>query len=135
MTDYTKKTTFVGFVNVCKDGKYWMDGHWEHGTDAPTLFRYNTREEKLVAQDVAQGYIDNWGIKDLELVTFEAKSRQIVKLKKRTDAEKEAERAKILREAKKARGEDEAEPEVVSDVPDEKTQEPKKRGRKPKQEC
>lgn len=134
MTDHTKKTTFVGFVNVCKDGKYWMDGHWEHGTDAPTLFRYNTREEKLIAQDVAQGYIDNWGVKELELVTFEAKSRQAVKLKKRTDAEKEAERAKILKEAKKARGEDEVEAEAVP-VAQENSQEPKKRGRKPKQEC
>jgi hypothetical protein len=134
MTDHTKKTTFVGFVNVCEDGKYWMDGHWEHGTDAPTLFRYNTREEKLIAQDVAQGYIDNWGVKELELVTFEAKSRQAVKLKKRTDAEKEAERAKILKEAKKARGEDEVEAEAVP-VAQENSQEPKKRGRKPKQEC
>ena len=134
MTDHTKKTTFVGFVNVCKDGKYWMDGHWEHGTDAPTLFRYNTREEKLIAQDVAQGYIDNWGIKELELVTFEAKSRQAVKLKKRTDAEKEAERAKILKEAKKARGECEADAEATP-VTQENTPEPKKRGRKPKQEC
>lgn len=125
--DHTKKTTFVGFVNVDKNDKYWVDGHFEFGQDSPTLFRFNTKEEKEIVKDIAQGYLDNWNFKEVEMVVFEAKSRHPIKLKKRTEEEKELERKRIQRSAAEARAEDQPEAPVAVEV-----EAPKKRGRKPK---
>ena len=125
--DHTKKTTFVGFVNVDKSDKYWVDGHFEFGQDAPTLFRFNTKEEKEIVKDIAQGYLDNWNFKEVEMVVFEAKSRHPVKLKKRTEEEKELERKRIQKTAAEARIADQPEAPVTVEA-----EAPKKRGRKPK---
>lgn len=131
MTDHTKKTTFAGFVNVDKSNKYWMEGHFEYGEDAPTLFRFNTKEEKAIVQEVAQSYLDNWGCDALELVIFEAKARHVVTLKKRTESEMATARAKSKADAEAKRE------SVVADVIVDGTETPtdatpKKRGRKPK---
>lgn len=134
--DHTKKTTFVGFVNVDKNDKYWVDGHFEFGTDAPTLFRFNTKDEKETVKSIAQGYLDNWGFSEVEMVIFEVKSRHPVKLKKRTEAEKEEERREIIKQAAIARGESSSEPEPQPDVESTPESTPKKRrGRKPKSDA
>lgn len=130
--DHTKKTTFVGFVNIDKNDEYWVDGHFEYGTDAPTLFRFNTKEEKEVVKSIAQGYLDNWDFKEVEMVVFEVKSRHPVKLKKRTDEEKEVERRQIAQMAAEARGEPAA--DVAVQITDAEAA-PKKRGRKPKSDA
>jgi preprotein translocase subunit SecF len=128
--DHTKQTTFAGFVNVEKHNKYWVDGHFEFSEDCPTLFRFNTKEEKARVQDVAQSYLDNWGFEAVELVIFEVKSRHLVTLKKRTESEKENARLKAQKESddnriKMASEDNVAEGAVLKP-------EPKKRGRKPK---
>lgn len=128
--DHTKKTTFAAFVNVHKGDKFWVDGHYEFSQDNPTLFRFNTKEEKAIAQDVAQSYLDNWGFEAVELVIFEAKSRHSINLKKRTQAEIEDERVKNLAEKAKLREEYESESTGKVEVKDEPPV--KKRGRKPK---
>ena len=128
MTDHTKKTTFAAFVNIDKSDKYWIEGHWEYSEDTPGLFRFNTKEEKQRVQEVAQSYLDNWGVKGLELVVFEVKSRHEVKLKKRSQEEKQAESDRILKEAADRRS--------VSEQSNDTTEAPveivKRRGRKPK---
>jgi len=136
MADHTKKTTFAAFVNIDKSDKYWIDGHWEFSDDCPSLFKFNTKEEKKLVQDVAQSYLDNWGCKALELVVFEVKSRHEVKLQKRTEAEKEEYRKKLQQESIKIRELAEAPVDVpvIEKSPLEVVEPdaPKKRGRKPK---
>lgn len=128
--DHTKKNTFAAFVNVHKGDKFWVDGHYEFSQENPTLFRFNTKEEKAIAQEVAQSYLDNWGFEAVELVIFEVKSRHSINLKKRTKEEIEAEGVKNLAEVAKLRGEYENE---VSGKVETKEETPvKKRGRKPK---
>lgn len=132
MADHTKKTTFAAFVNIDKGDKYWIDGHWEFSDDTPSLFKFNTKEEKKIVQDVAQSYLDNWGCKSLELVVFELKSRHEVKLKKRSDEERELDRKRLQQEAEATRVV--AETPTIEQSPLENTtpEAPKKRGRKPK---
>lgn len=131
--DHTKKTTFAAFVNIHKGDKFWVDGHYEFSQDAPTLFRFNTKEEKNIAQEVAQSYLDNWGFEAVELVVFEVKSRHLVNLKKRTEAQIEEARKKNLAasdEFRKAISESDS--TTTSTTPVEPVTQPKKRGRKPK---
>lgn len=132
--DYTKKNTFAAFVNIHKGDKYWVDGHFEYGQDCPTIFRFNTKEEKDIAQEVAQSYLDNWGFSEVELVILEVKSRHPIKLKKRTEAEIEEARKKKLAEANKFRQSAEVEESKESETKPVEAQDPapKKRGRKPK---
>jgi hypothetical protein len=129
--DHTKKDTFAAFVNVHKGDKFWVDGHHEYSQDSPTLFRFNTSEEKKRVQEVAQNYLDYWGFEAVELVIFEAKSRHSINLKKRTSAEIESARQKQLAEAAKLRDEYQAaENEKAESI--EEAPLKKKRGRKPK---
>lgn len=119
--DHTKKNTFAAFVNVDKNDKYWINGNWQNETDTPSLFKYNTSEEKKIVQEVAQSYIDNWGVDALEVVILEVKSRHITKLKKSTEAEKDAIRLEAQRKAASLR---------ESDVVEVSVEKPKaKRGR------
>lgn len=128
--DYTKKNTFAAFVNVHKGDKFWVDGHFEFSQENPTLFRFNTKEEKAIAQEVAQSYLDNWGFEAVELVIFEVKSRHSINLKKRTQEEIDIAREKHLAEVAKLRNEYE---NGVSGTQEPKEEPPaKKRGRKPK---
>lgn len=131
--DHTKKTTFVGFINVEKGDKYWIDHGFTYNEDAPGLFRYNTKEEKDIAKSVAQSYIDNWGIKAVEMVVLEVKSRHSVNLTKRSDEEREAERHQIQEAARAKRLELADDDNIRHDAENEQsTSLKKKRGRKPK---
>lgn len=112
--DYTKKTTFAAFVNINKGDKYWVDGHFEYGTDTPTIFRFNTKEEKAIAQEVAQSYLDNWGFTEVELVVLEVKSRHPIKLKKRTEEEIAEARKKLLAASEEYRKSNEENQEIQS---------------------
>lgn len=131
--DHTKKTTFAAFTNSTSTDKFWVNGHFEFDTDSPTLFRYNTKEEKAVVKEVAQSYLDHWNMKNIELVVFEMTSRQVVKLTKRSEEEIEAERLKNRAKIEAAKAED-ANIEVQVSEPQPVEPEKKRRGRKPKGE-
>lgn len=112
--DHTKKTIFAGFVNNSKGSKYWVDGHFEYSEDVPTLFRFNTKEEKTIVQEVAQSYLDNWGMDSIELVIFEVKTRHQVMLQKRSPEESQPVKGECSEiKAPKKRGRRPAEPAII----------------------
>lgn len=125
--DHTKTNTFAGFVNIEKNNKFWVDGGFMYCEDTPSLFKFNTKEEKAIVQNVAQSYIDNWGFEAVELVIFEIKSRHIVNLKKRSEQERKAAQEKMVEEANTWRNSEKA--NEINEAS------PKKRGRKPKSDA
>lgn len=87
--NYTETKHFAAFVNIEGKNKFWVNQHWQWDEDCPGLFQYDSREDKKRVEEVAQSYIDHWGMDKIELVVFEVKSRKEMTLTKNINAEEE----------------------------------------------
>jgi hypothetical protein len=66
--DYTKTKTFIAFRHVADKNRYWVEYGWVFSEESPSLYPYDTKDQKKIADEVLDSYINNWGLKDVETV-------------------------------------------------------------------
>lgn len=52
--DYVKKRNYIAFINKDKGNRWWVNGGFPWDETGPTLFPYDTEEEKQIAKDVGE---------------------------------------------------------------------------------
>ena len=82
MEDHTRGTKkFIGFINKAKGVRRWVNDY-----DFPTLYAYDTPEEKQIATEVAERLVCWSEIEDVEGVIFTRTNEVIPMFQKRNSA-------------------------------------------------
>lgn len=99
--DYTKRKKFIAFINVDKNkNKYWIDHGFPWSEECPSLFPFETEEERKLAIEIGES-ISTWPeINDIEgkVITI---SQEIIPIMKKKDNAAIVEKYEKLNEEKK----------------------------------
>lgn len=135
--DYCKQKQFIAFINKTGKDRYWCDGYFAWDEYAPNIHPYDTKEQKKIAAEIADG-ISSWSeTGEIEAVILTVSS-EVIKFVDKAGKESALERfekrsvdgikkqeenkKKALEEKKKKKEEETSEnvevlPEIVQQVP------------------
>lgn len=138
--DYCKTKQFIAFINKTAKDRYWCDGYFAWDEYSPKLHPYDTKEQKKIANEIADG-ISSWSetgeieavvltvsSEVIKFVDKAGKSAALERFEKKSEEgirKQEEDKKKVLEEKKKKREEPnesseeliELEPIVVPEIP------------------
>jgi hypothetical protein len=119
--DYCKTKQFIAFINKTGRDRFWCDGYFAWDEYAPNIHPYDTKEQKKIAAEIADG-ISSWSESgeiegvvltvSQEVITFVNKSEKesaLERFEKRSAdgiRKQEEDKKKLLEEKKKKKESD-----------------------------